>query len=51
MLIIINTRILYQFYILIKNLNTFVFDHTLYYIVKQNIFVVNVYKYSVQKKY
>ena len=48
----INTRILYQFYILIKNLNAFIFEHLYvsHYIVKQNIFVVNVYKYSVQKK-
>ena len=27
MLIMINTRILYQFYILIKNLNAFIFEH------------------------
>ena len=36
-------------YVLIKDFNTFMYDHTL--IMEENIFVVVVYKLLVQKKY
>ena len=38
-------------YILIKDFNTFMLDHTLYCTVEENIFVVIVYKLLLQKKY